>query len=88
MPKAGTVERGLYEQQVMVVVAELDSQGLWIHRKHEALGHIFGEIPAAVAHAKQHVQKVIEVLEAALCTNGPYLCGTSFSAAVSYTRTI
>ena len=88
VPEAGTLERGRYEQQVMVVMAELDAQGLWIHRKHEALGHIFGEIPSAVAHAKQHVQKVIEVLETDLSASGPYLCGSSFSAAVSYTRTI
>ena len=88
VPEAGTIQRGRYEQQVMVVMAELDAQGLWIHRKHEALGHIFGEIPQAVAHAKQHVQKVIEVLEADLRSNGPYLCGTSFSAAVRYSRAI
>ena len=88
VPEAGTIQRGRYEQQVMVVMAELDAQGLWIHRKHEALGHIFGEIPQAVAHAKQHVQKVVDVLEADLRSNGPYLCGSSFSAAVRYTRTI
>eukprot|EP01046_Picozoa_sp_COSAG06_P013481 COSAG06_NODE_818_length_12113_cov_9.211670_7_plen_219_part_00 len=83
VPAAGTIERGRYEQQVMVVMAELDAQGLWIHRKHEALGQIFGEIPPAVAHAKQHVSKVIEVLEADLRSDGPYLCGSAFSAAVS-----
>ena len=82
VPAAGTIERGRYEQQV-IVMAELDSQGLWIHRKHEALGQIFGEIPPAVAHAKQHVSKVIEVLETDLRSDGPYLCGSAFSAAVS-----
>merc|ERR1711977_11346 len=48
VPSAGTKERGLYDQTLSVLVTELDTQGLWMHRKHEAMGKHFGYIPEAV----------------------------------------
>eukprot|EP00747_Dinoflagellata_sp_TGD_P169980 gnl/TRDRNA2_/TRDRNA2_200345_c0_seq1.p1 gnl/TRDRNA2_/TRDRNA2_200345_c0~~gnl/TRDRNA2_/TRDRNA2_200345_c0_seq1.p1 ORF type:complete len:225 (+),score=31.17 gnl/TRDRNA2_/TRDRNA2_200345_c0_seq1:75-749(+) len=81
VPAPGTTTRGRYEQYVFCCMAELDAQGLWIHRKHEALGQFFGAIPDAVAHAKSHVEQVIRVISADLAAGGPYLCGEDFSAA-------
>jgi len=82
VPPAGTTSRGRYEQLVHCMMAELDSQGLWIHRKHAALGQFFGDIPAAVAHAHTHVEKVIKVLVGELrASRGSYLLGTDFTAA-------
>nr|QJU71814.1 glutathione S-transferase kappa 1 [Gambierdiscus polynesiensis] len=82
VPAAGTKERGRYEQLVFFLMAEVDAQGLWIHRKHKALGKVFGTIPEAVAAAKEHTQRCFEVLAADLKqVGGPYLLGDSFSAA-------
>lgn len=62
--------------------AELDAQGLWIHRKHEALAEFFGAIPKAVAHAKAHSASVVAVLAEELrLGGGPFLLGETFSAA-------
>ena len=41
VPFAGTRQRAWYDETISVLSSELDAQGLWIHRKHEALGHIF-----------------------------------------------
>jgi glutathione S-transferase len=83
VPKAGTHLRGMYEQTVSCIMTELDSQGLWIHRKHESMGQFFGFIPEAVEHAKGHFEKVNAVLAQQIKDNkdGPYLVGSSFTAA-------
>jgi len=79
VPPGGTLERGRYDQIVMMIQCELDSQGLWIHRKHEALGQIFGNIPEAVAHARKHSAKIVKCLVEGM--SGQYLLGSGFSAA-------
>lgn len=61
-PIVGTHERALYDQTLSVILSELDAQGLWIHRKHEALGHIFQTIPEAVEHARKYFHKTNRVL--------------------------
>uniref|UniRef100_A0A7S2UCJ1 Glutathione transferase n=1 Tax=Attheya septentrionalis TaxID=420275 RepID=A0A7S2UCJ1_9STRA len=84
VPMAGTPERALYEQWVLTAATELDSQGLWIHRKHQALGKVFGHIPEAVQHAQEHFNKVVNqiLLPHLLETpNHPYLLGCHFGAA-------
>jgi glutathione S-transferase len=82
VPPAGTCERGLYEQTMSVLNSELDAQGLWIHRKHEALGDIFTHIPDAVAHAKKYFDKTNRTLIQQLKdSQGPYLLGKDFTAA-------
>ena len=82
VPAAGTRDRGRYEQLTMCIQAELDAQGLWIHRKHEALAHLFGECPAAVAHAKAHSARTVGILAGELRQQGgPFLLGRDFSAA-------
>ncbi len=81
VPEAGTRQRGKYEQMVSLVQTEIDAQGLWIHRKHEALAEHFGAQPGAVAHAKAHVQRVVTAVAADLRQSGDFLLGAEFSAA-------
>lgn len=96
VPLAGTRERGLYEQTISCIMTELDSQALWIHRKHETMGKYFGNIPEAVRHAKNHFEKVNAVLAQQLHNNSnstsssssssqkcayKYLVGSQFTAA-------
>jgi glutathione S-transferase len=79
VPKSGTRERGLYDQTMSVLLTELDAQGLWIQRKHEALGEFFTFIPEAVVHAKRYFSKTNRVLIRQLRDGGPYLLGGEFS---------
>ena len=84
VPVAGTRDRGLYEQTLSVLNAELDAQALWIHRKHDALGDIFTHIPDAVAHARKYFHKTNRTLIHQLKEGGPYLLGADFTAVDIY----
>jgi glutathione S-transferase len=80
IPPAYTQQRARYDEAVSCIVTELDSQGLWIHRKHEAMAQHFGAIPAAVQHAEQHFNRI----NAHVCqplVSSPYLLGDEFTAA-------
>jgi len=94
VPPVGTKERGLYEQTMSVLATELDTQGLWIHRKHEAMGEHFTYIPDAVEHARKYFHKTNRMLlrqlndnnsgtaaAAAVDGNPSYLLGSTFTAA-------
>jgi len=96
VPPSGTKERGLYEQTMSVLVTELDTQGLWIHRKHDAMGEYFGHIPDAVEHARKYFHKTNQMLIQQLKSNSgsannsavtadittdSYLLGPNFTAA-------
>ena len=82
VPPAGTPARGRYEQTVFCIMTELDAQGLWIHRKHETFGHVFGRFPEAVAHAKATSLRTVGVLAKQLRRDaGPFLLGSDFTAA-------
>jgi len=83
VPIPGTHLRGLYEQTVSCISTELDAQGLWIHRKHEAMAKYFGRIPEAVSHAKEQFTKVNAVLTQQIHSNslGKFLVGNHFTAA-------
>jgi glutathione S-transferase len=82
VPPAGTQARGLYDQATICIMAELDAQALWIHRKHEALGRIFGACPQAVATAKAQSSRTVAVLASELRQRGgAFLLGAHFSAA-------
>jgi glutathione S-transferase len=80
VPAAGTILRGLYEQHVHCLQSELDAQGLWIHRKHEALkGVLAPPCPEAVAHAREHCEKVIAIYATIISQNGGrYILGEEF----------
>jgi glutathione S-transferase len=95
VPRAGTKERGLYDQTMSVIQTELDSQGLWIHRKHEVMGEYFTYIPDAVNHARKYFNRTNRILIQQLKDNnnnnnknsgsdgdggGPYLLGSNFTA--------
>merc|ERR1712137_202776 len=67
--------------------SELDAQGLWIHRKHEALGHVYGAIPEAVVAAYSQYTRALFALgiDIFVRTNTArrkrqYLLGDMFSA--------
>ena len=83
VPDAGTPLRGRYEQTILMIASELDAQGLWIHRKHEALAGVLAPAcPEAVAHARSHVLNVFKVLAAEIrAAEGDHLLGACFSAA-------
>jgi len=70
--------RAKYNETVSCIVSELDSQGLWLHRKHEAMAQHFGKIPDAVAAARQQFERINAHLGAQL---NPYLVGEHFTAA-------
>jgi glutathione S-transferase len=56
VPPPATFQRARYDSLVTFVVAEIDSQSLWIHRKHSrggGLSRVFGEAPAAVDEARR-----------------------------------
>ena len=72
--------RPLYEQTVSAILTELDAQGLWIHRKHHALGQYFGRNPGAVKEAKRNFDANNNILAKQLVGEN-YILGESFSAA-------
>lgn len=78
VPLAGTRERATYDQVVCYILSELDAQGLWIHRKHEAMGQFFGHIPQAVEAAQKQFDRINEDLSGRL---NPYILGSNFTAA-------
>jgi len=78
VPLVPSIERAKYDQTILCIMTEIDAQGLWIHRKHAALGKVFGEIPDAVAAAKNQFAKANQTVSLQL---DPYLLGESFSAA-------
>ena len=48
------------------MVSEIDSQGLYVHRKHVALSDTYGSAPTAVAAAKEYFLKHLGVAAAEL----------------------
>lgn len=82
VPPCETNARGFYDQTISVLTTEMDSQGLWIHRKHEAMGKFFTFIPDAVVHARKYFHKTNRGLIKQLKeSTGPYLLGNDFTAA-------
>ena len=70
--------------KVMVLATELDAQALWVHRKHDQLGHVFGLIPAAVQAAQAQFDRALAVMVGELAPErggGAFLLGAEFSAA-------
>ena len=57
VPPPATPQRAKHDSLVMFVMTEIDSQSLWIHRKHSpsggGLSKVFGEAPAAVDEARR-----------------------------------
>lgn len=78
VPKAGTLQRALYDQTISCLATELDSQGLWLHRKHAAMSQFFGDIPDAVEAAKVQFTRMNQQMAQQL---NPFLLGETFTAA-------
>jgi glutathione S-transferase len=78
VPSCPSQERAKYDQTILYIMTEIDAQALWIHRKHAALGKVFGDIPEAVQAAKAQFAKANQCLSRQL---EPYVLGKEFSAA-------
>jgi glutathione S-transferase len=81
VPPVGSPLRGQYDAVISCICTELDAQGLWMHRKHDAMAQqLTGTSPnqPAVQHAKEHFKRINSYL-AYLCN--PYLLGAHFTAA-------
>ena len=62
-------------------MSELDAQGLWIHRKHEALAGVLApKSEVAVSHAREQTAKTVGILATEMAGND-YLGGSEFTAA-------
>jgi glutathione S-transferase len=72
-------QRARYHQTVDCINTELDAQGLWLHRKHAAMGHVFGDLPAAVITTARH--QFIRMNTQIATQLSPYLLGDTFTAA-------
>jgi hypothetical protein len=85
VPAPGSKERARYESLVSFIMTELDSQALWIHRKHSDLANVFGEAPVAVKEARRQFGNSLQILEDELHLNSEgdccYLLPSGFSAA-------
>mmetsp|Transcript_12773 Transcript_12773/g.28335 ORF Transcript_12773/g.28335 Transcript_12773/m.28335 type:complete len:189 (-) Transcript_12773:248-814(-) len=82
VPAPGTHARGRYEQVVSFLCCEIDSQCLWVARKHKDLGHLFGAFPEAVAAAQKYYFRCLNAMIAEFRALGTeYLVGHNFSAA-------
>lgn len=86
VPPPGTPLRAKYDSIAMFIMTELDSQSLWIHRKHDALSNVFGEAPIAVQEAKRQFGNALDVIVDEIVAEGDgsekvgYLLPTGFSA--------
>ena len=86
VPPPGTPLRAKYDSIAMFIMTELDSQSLWIHRKHDALSNVFGDAPIAVQEAKRQFDNALDVMvdEIVVGDDGNeevgYLLPTGFSA--------
>jgi glutathione S-transferase len=91
VPPPATQQRAKYDMLSMFVMTEIDSQSLWIERKHGQLSDMFGDAPAAVKEAKRQFDNALNVMVGEIITNnhgrtgdarddGQYLLSTGFSA--------
>lgn len=62
------------------VMTELDAHSLYVIRRHDALKHIYGEAPQAVAAAEEYFLKHLRAMSPRVVEAGPYLMG-AFSTA-------
>jgi glutathione S-transferase len=91
VPPPSTLQRAKYDMLSMFVMTEIDSQSLWIERKHGQLSNVFGDAPVAVQEAKRQFDNALNVMVDEIITNndratsdmkydGHYLLSTGFSA--------
>jgi glutathione S-transferase len=80
VPPPATQHRAKYDSLTMFIMTELDSQALWIHRKHSDLKDVFGEAPIAVSEAKRQFDNALGAIELELNDENGYLLPCGFSA--------
>ncbi len=80
VPPPATQLRAKYDALTLFIMTELDSQALWIHRKHNDLKDVFGEAPIAVAEAKRQFENALDAIELELNDESGYLLSSGFSA--------
>lgn len=78
-PPPGTPERATHDAWLFFIATELDSQGLYMHRKHVGLRQIYGEADAAVAAAQRYFRR--NFIAATVGFRGPWLMGQQFTVA-------
>mmetsp|Transcript_10535 Transcript_10535/g.16034 ORF Transcript_10535/g.16034 Transcript_10535/m.16034 type:complete len:359 (+) Transcript_10535:52-1128(+) len=54
--------RAKYDSLILFVMTEIDSQSLWIHRKHSNLSNVFGEAPGAVMEARRQFDNALDAM--------------------------
>jgi len=62
VPIPSTPQRAKYDSLALFIATEIDSQSLWIHRKHEALANVFGSASIAVKEAKRQFDNALDVM--------------------------
>ena len=74
-------ERGRYFEWLSFVSMELDATSLYVLRRHEDLGHIYGVAPAANEAARAYFDRMIRAAASRLDDGRCYLLGPAFSGA-------
>lgn len=62
VPPPMTRERANYDVWMFFLMSEVDSQCLYIHRKHVGLKHLYGEAPVAVEAAREYFARQLQVI--------------------------
>ena len=78
VPRAGTIERGLYDMWCFFLISELDAS-LVIWGRHHYYEVKNGAAPAALAAAKEYLRKQMKVVVDELAQK-EYLMGSAFTA--------
>lgn len=83
VPKAGTGERGVHDMWCFWAMAELDAQGWWTAYKFSTMAGKYTTegSDVAVESSRRYFLKQIKVAAEELKKNGPFICGTNFTAA-------
>ena len=79
VPIPATPQRAKYDSLALFIASEIDSQSLWIHRKHEALANVFGNAPVAVKEARRRFNNALDVMIDEI-GDKEYLLPSGFSA--------
>lgn len=83
VPKAGTKERGLYDQWCYWNMAELDAQGWWTAYKFGPLGGKYSTAKStdAAESARRYFLKQVNAAAIELKKTNAFICGENFTAA-------
>ena len=80
VPPPATQLRAKYDSLTSFIMAELDFQALWIHRKHCDMKDFFGDAPVAVLEAERQFGNALDALENEINFESGYCLQCGFSA--------